>query len=234
MRSLLIGIAAALSVAQTASGQVGHDPARSPYRDVLAKQTVSFYGGYLTGGRGDADVGPSDGPLFGARWDVRVGAPTRLFLAFSTGTLERNLVRPNEPTETRYFDTATQSITLIEGGFNLVLTGRKSWRGFAPFAGVGLGVAVGSSVPQDSSGFAFKTKFQIGPALGIRWFLGQKIQFRAEVRDIIWRLTYPGTFFEGPEGATDFIPVLDPDFANNSQWVHHATFFFSVGYTLKR
>jgi hypothetical protein len=213
---------------------VGHDPARSPYRDVLAKQTLSFFGAYLTGGRGQAQVAPSDGPLFGARWDIRLGAPTRAFLAFATGSLKRTLVLPNEPPATRFFETASQSMTIIDGGFNLVLTGKKSWRGLAPYAGLGLGVAVGGSVPQDSSGFNFKTKFQIGPALGFRLFLGQTFHVRVEARDLLWRVTYPVTFFQGPEGDPDFVTVLNPDFDGDSQWVHHPTFYFSLGYTLKR
>jgi hypothetical protein len=217
----------------TVSGQVGHDPARSPYRDVLAKQTVSFFGSHITGGRGDARVAPTNGTLFGARWDIRLGAPTLAFLAFSTGNLERTLVKPNEPPATRFFDTASQSMTIFDGGFNLVLTGKKSWHGLAPYAGVGLGVAVGGGVPQDSSGFKFKTKFQVGPSLGFRLFLGQTFHVRVEARDILWRVSYPDTFFEILD-QPDLVTVLDPAVDGKAQWVHHPTFYFSVGYTLKR
>ncbi len=97
MRGWFIGAAATLAVCQPVQAQVGHLPESSPYKDMRIKQTISFVGGYLAGGRGSAGVGPSGGMLAGLRWDITVGAPTVLFLSVMRADLERRLVNPDDP-----------------------------------------------------------------------------------------------------------------------------------------
>lgn len=216
------------------AAQVGHDPESSPYHRLDVSQTITFVGGYLSGGRGLAGVAPSGGVLGGARWDIRVGDPTTAFLGVSLANLERRLIDPDQPEESRLIGEANQSVVLLDGGFNVILTGAKTWHGFAPYAGLGLGVALGGSVPEDSSGFTFNTKFQLGPSVGLRLFFGNTLHLRAEARDILWRVNYPSRFFQPPASDPDAPPLLDPNTQGNAQWVHHPTIIFAVGYTLKR
>ena len=167
-KSFFVGITCFSLLSAPALAQVGHVAESSPYKDMRIKQALVFYGGYLSGGRGSAGVGPSAGPLGGVRWEITVGAPSVLFLGVTFANLERALVNPADPPDTRFFGAANQRIVMVNGGFTMVLTGRKTWHGFAPYAGFATGVAFGGSVPEDSSGFNFKTKFHVGPTVGLR------------------------------------------------------------------
>ena len=224
----------ALLQATAAAAQVGHLPEGSPYRDMRVKQALVLYGGYLTGGEGSAGVGPTDGPLAGARWEITVGAPSVLFLGVSGASLDRLLINPDNPPETRTLGTAKQTVIMLDGGLSFVLTGRKTWKGFAPFAGFAMGMAFGGAVPEDSSGFKFNSKFQIGPAVGIRFHPNPRFHVRVEGRGIFWRLSYPQRFFDDPANAPGTEPVLNELIETETDWVFHPTLTFGIGYTLRR
>ncbi len=230
VRRLLAGAAACLAVFQTttALAQVGHLPESSPYRDMRIKQALVFYGGLMSGGEGNAGVGPTDGPVGGARWEVTVGAPSILFLGLSLANLERPLVKPGNPPDTRFSGSANQRIVMADAGVNFVLTGRKTWRGLAPYLGVGFGIALGGSVPEDSSQYTFKAKFHIDPTIGIRFHPSPRFHFKIEGRAVAWRLSYPPQFFEGTD------PLLDPLIQTDTDWTVHPTLLFGIGYTLRR
>ena len=230
--SVAFVILQAVLVPSAALGQVGHLPENSPYRDMRIKQTLSLLGGYLTGGRGSATVAPSGGALVGVRWEITVGAPTLAFLSLSRASLVRKLVNPAEPVATRFFGEANQNVYILDGGFALMLAGRKTWRGLAPYIGASMGMAFGGAVPADSV-FQFSTKFQVAPALGVRWHPTRRFHVRFEVRDILWRVTYPNVFFETPANAPDDPPLLDSVVLKRSEWTHHATFVFGFAYALK-
>lgn len=234
MRSSLTAalLLAALSAPGGVLAQVGHLPDRSPYKDLRIKQAVSIMAGYLTGGRGRAGVGPSGGSLLGVRWDITVGAPTVAFLSIARADLVRNLVNPTEPAATRFFGTARQRVFIIDGGFDLILTGRKTWHGFAPYFGASLGAALGGSVPEDSV-FRFNSKFQVGPAIGVRWHPTRRFHLRFETRDILWRINYPDIFFATSAAAPDDPPLLDPVIQKSAEWTHHLVLVFSVAYALR-
>ncbi len=228
-----LGLAIALALgAEVASAQVGHLPVTSPYRDLRIKQTVTFTGGYLVGGRGKAGVGPSAGPLVGARWDAHVGGSLALFLGVMGSDLERNLVNPIEPPgPTRNFGMAKQTVWVADAGINLLLTGRKTWNGLAPYIGLGLGMVFGNSVPEDSV-FTFSRKFHIGPQLGTRYFFNRRFHLRFEARNIIWRMTYPSVFLTIPEEEPQ-TPVIDGNVDRLAEWVHHLVLTIGLGWTLR-
>jgi hypothetical protein len=228
VKSLFIGITCLSLLSAPALAQVGHVAESSPYKDMRIKQALVFYGGYLSGGRGSAGVGPSAGPLGGVRWEVTVGAPSVLFLGVTFTNLERALVNPADPPDTRFFGVANQQIVMLNGGFNMVLTGRKTWHGFAPYAGFITGVAFGGAVPEDSSGFNFKTKFHVGPTVGLRIHPSPRFHIRIEGRATLWKL------FNDPTNAPGTDPLLDPILETDSDWTIHPTLLFGIGYTLRR
>ena len=236
MRPWLAGAVMCLAVipGSTAVAQVGHVAEASPYKDMRIKQALFVYGAYLSGGRGNAGVGPSGGSLAGARWEINVGAPTGLFLGLAAGNLERPLVNPDDPPETRFFGTANQVVVMLDGGVNFVLTGRKTWRGLAPYLGVGLGMVFGGSVPEDSSGFNFKSQFHIDPAVGLRFHPSSRIQFRIEARAVYWRLSHPERFIQDPLNAPGTSSLVDPVSQTLNDWTVHPTLVFGIGYTLRR
>ncbi len=228
VRRLFAGVTCLSFLSAPALAQVGHVAENSPYNDMRIKQALVVYGGYLSGDRGSAGVGPSDGPMGAVQWEIAVGAPSVLYLGLALANVERVLVNPADPPDTRFFGVADQRLLMVNAGANLILTGRKTWRGLAPYVGFGLGWVFGGAVPEDMSGFTFKSKFQFGPTAGVRLHPSPRFHFRVEVRGIFWRLNYPALFFDPPN------PLLNPLLETDSDWTVHPTLLFGIGYTLRR
>ena len=226
-------ICSLLGVHQVASAQVGHRPESSPYRDLRAKRVLSFVGGYMNGSAGKAGVGPGDGPFAGARFDLHLSGPAAVTFGAGMAKLERIIIDPTWGPANRTLDTASQSVLMLDAGIDLLLTGEKTWHGMIPYFGGGLGFALGGDVSADTlSGFSFSTHFTTGPRLGIWVHPSDRITFRIEGRDKIWRLKYPDGFFSVPENEPLELPVLDANIMKDTQWVHHLTLSITVGWTI--
>ena len=61
-------------------------------------------------------------------------------------------------------------VVLADVGLQLSLTGGKSFHGLQPYVGGTLGLAFGSTIVADTSGYQFGTKFTYGPEAGMRWY----------------------------------------------------------------
>jgi hypothetical protein len=230
----LITISLSLGASTSVMAQVGHNPASSPYRDIRVGHTVTILGGELSGGRGKAQVGPSGGFLGGIRYDAHVGGAATIFLGTAFSTATRNLIDPDTSLNARNIGVAEQSLLMVEGGFNFVLTGRKTWNRIAPYGGASLGMVIGSSVPEDSTGFRFGNKFMVTPLVGIRFFPTRKFHLRIEARDILWRLNYNNTrFFDIPVNDPLAPPVLDAVTTKSTEWVHHPVIRIGIGWTIR-
>src|SRR5688572_26768798 len=91
--SLALTLALALALGSTTgAAQVGHPPAKSPYRDIKQGSSITFTSGRILGNGGDVGVGPNDGWTFGGRFDFRSGRALALGLGVSYGQLERLIV----------------------------------------------------------------------------------------------------------------------------------------------
>jgi len=224
----LLVLLAALGMAVEAHAQIGHPPESSPYRPLRAKRVISAGLGYMWGSAGKAGVGPSDGPLITARGEQVLSGALAVSLSAGVANLKRGLLEPNSAPADSILGIANQTVTLIDAGIVLLLTGDKTWHRTVPYAGLSLGIAFGGSVPEDSlSGFVFKTQFTIAPAFGVQWYPSDRLMFRGEFRDIIWRLRYPPLFF-GPISP----PVLNPNVENDTEWTHQPTLIFTIGYAI--
>jgi hypothetical protein len=185
----------------------------------------------MWGSSGSAGVGPVDGSLAGIRADFGVTGALDLFGAITASDLTRLLIDPTQGTEDRVLGTAGQRVFLVDAGLVLRLTGEKTWHGLLPYAGLALGAAIGTKVPEDSlSGFDFGFHFQTSPQIGVRMHLGGGIFLRIEGRNVLWRLSYPDVFFEEPADDPDSPPVLNPLTQGQSQWTHHPLLLVGLGY----
>lgn len=211
---VLVALAAALAPG-AALGQVGHDPEHSPYRDLRATHQLTFSGGYLAGGGGQAGVGPKQGLLAGMRYSLSLSGALETTIGVHGADLDRYLVDSA--------GTARQSVMIADAGFTLRITGPKTWHGWMPYVGGSLGVATGTAVTQDSSGFAFGNPFQFGPRLGVRRYGGGALSLWIEAWDPIWRLRYPGSW---QSGATPRVGV-------DREWVHHPTLLVGLSFILR-
>src|SRR2546430_9226474 len=130
------------------AAQVGHEPAPSPYHDVRRGGVLVFTFGNLGGSRGSVGVGPSDGKTGGIRYEVPFGA-VGASLGLAYARMDRFVVDPFTDTTSRKTGPFTDDVVLLDAGLQLILTGRKTWRGFAPDVGGVLGVAIGGTAPRD-------------------------------------------------------------------------------------
>ncbi|HTO73291.1 MAG TPA: hypothetical protein VMJ30_05700 [Gemmatimonadales bacterium] len=193
LRASLMALVSAL-LAVPLAAQVGRPPSTSPFRDISSDLTVTPFGGYMWGSGGTLGLGPQDGPVAGARMDVRVSAPLTLGFQFSYGSYQRRYIDLKDTTGTALRGFTGTDLIQIEFGAQLNLTGKKAWHGLAPFIGVmgGLAFASGSSV--DSSGYKFGTKFIFAPMFGTRFVIAKGVMLRAEMRWNFWQLKYPTSY----------------------------------------
>src|SRR3989449_9954486 len=144
------------------AAQVGHEPAHSPYHDVRRGGVLVFTFGNLGGSRGSVGVGPSDGKTGGIRYEVPFGA-VGASLGLAYARMDRFVVDPFTDTTSRKTGPFTDDVVLLDAGLQLILTGRKTWRGFAPDGGGVLGVAIGGTSPRGTSGDKVGTKVPRAP-----------------------------------------------------------------------
>jgi len=210
------------------SAQVGHEPSHSPYRDVRRGGVGVLTFGYLGGGRGSVGVGLSDGTTGGIRYEVPFGA-VGASLGLAYGRTNRFVVDPTKDSTSpaRTSPPVANDVVLIDAGLQLVLTGRKTWRGFAPYVGGALGVAIGGTTSRDSSGYRFGTKFTLAPNAGLRWYLARRVSVRSDFRLVLWKLNYPISYKQPASDGSRVLPLT----AALTDWTSHPWATIGVGWT---
>ena len=209
------------------SAQVGYEPGHSPYHDIPRGAVWALSVGHLGGSRGDVGVGPSDGLTGGLRYEVPFGAVgASLGMAYArTSRFVQDYTKDSTSRRSALFN---DPIVLVDAGLQLVLTGRKSWRHFAPFVGGALGVAVGSALAQDTSGYRFGTKITLAPNAGVRWYPARRISVRGDFRLELWKLHYPLSYkVPNKVDGSSVLPLAAP----LDQWTAHPWATIGVGWT---
>jgi hypothetical protein len=231
MSKVVRALALCILVSPPLAAQVGHDPERSPYHPILLRTSISAMGHYIAGSSGKLGVGPSDGPGVGLRYDMRLTGPTDVFASVAWSGLERMVVdTAAAAADDPISGPVNQSVLFAEAGILILLTGDKTWNRLAPYLGANLGLAFGASVPQDSSGYSFKTKFVSGPLLGLQFYAAGSVFLRVEGRLQFWRLKYPSSYFLAPGDGDS---VLDPTVDSESEWTTHPTLLVGLGYAFR-
>lgn len=226
-------IAALASLPAPLLGQVGHDPANSPYRDIRNRSNVVATGWKIGGGGGQLDIGPTDGELLGLRYEMRLTGPSDAMLDISYGRFQRLVPDPGAPEDEQLSGPVQQSVLMVTAGLSVLLTGDKTWNGFAPYVGGSLGLGFGGDVAADSSGYRFNAKFVSGPHLGIRYYATSALSLRLEGRLLFWRLKYPSSFYTAPARAPDDPPLLSQEIDPDTEWTSHPVLVFAVGYAIR-
>ncbi len=219
------------------AAQVGHDPNRSPYRDIVKGKSLTLLYGDVGGDGGKIGVGPHNGQSYGVRFDLRLGTPIQFGLTVAKANLTRLIVSADDSVNNRVDGPVDQNLTMVEAALQLNLTGRKSWHHLAPYLGGSLGYLTGSSLPAsqpDSSGYKFGSKFYVAPAVGLRILLGQSLHLRLEARQLFWKLSYPNSYRLEPAAQ----PSSDPDNPNAvlkagklNQWTGGREFRAGLGFS---
>jgi hypothetical protein len=213
--------------------QVGHPPAGSPYRDIRKGHTITGLGGYLGGSGGRFEIGPHDGPAFGIRYDIRTGSAIQMGLSLARADLDRLIVNPFVVLENRVSGPVKQTVTFAELDLQFNVTGGKSWRRLAPFAGAGIGLTFASGTPTDTSGFNFGKKIYFAPHAGLRLFITQRLHLRTEARVTFWKMKYPASFTREPpdEPGTVENPNAVISDGRTEEWITGSWLQAGLGYS---
>lgn len=199
----LLAVAVALMGAATAGAQVGYPPGASPYRDLPREAGPVLTGGYYFGVPGKAEVGITDAVTLGARYDLPLGGVMRIGLGASYGVGERFVQDPTKNAATRKSGPFSDHFLLVEGDVQLLLTGHKTWRGFAPYVGGSAGILLGGAEPGGDTTYALGTPFVFAPVTGMRWYPARRLSVQLDARLVFLRLRYPAEYFTpGPDGST--------------------------------
>jgi opacity protein-like surface antigen len=230
VKAFLIAAAAVLLTAMPASAQIGHEPAKSPYVDLEYSQEVTLLGGYLHTRHDPAGIAPKDRPIVGVRYEIRLTGP----LAFSADLLggggNRDVIDPLKPTATRKLGTQSNAVVAADMALAMNLPGERSWHDLVPQIRAGLGL-VSSRAKDDSSGFAFGTRFAFTMGGGVKYVpVGRRFQLRADVTDRIFKLDYPDAYYRL---SSDNTAVL-PGSTAKSFYTHHTALTVGVSYLFAR
>jgi hypothetical protein len=225
---MLAAIGLCALTTRSVSAQVGHLPQSSPYRDIRKGHTFTVVGGYFGGEGTSLGIGPHDGAVYGARYDIRTGGTIQFGLGVAHGTLQRFIVDPFVPEPNRKRGPVDQSVTFADISLQFNVTGGKSWHRLAPFIGATLGLAMASETPADTSGFDFGNEFYFAPTIGTRVFLSNRFHIRAEARWTFWKIDFPLTFQREPTPENPNPVILGSEL---SEWDTSSWFQLGVGYS---
>jgi hypothetical protein len=230
MKRLALGILIALFPVM-GSAQVGHDPARSPYRTLRYGQFVGAQAGWFGGSGGTLGVAPHRGQVAGIRFDFLGTGTVSLGLAASLAWLDRVIIDPTRPIASAVRDTVPQRTAIGEGILQFNFTGGKSWHRLAPYVSTGLGLVLAARTPADSSGFRFRVQAAVTPGIGTRIFLGERLFLRVEARSTFWQAKYPASYRASP--ATD--PAQPPVLAAPAkEWLANGWYSIGLSYAFNR
>lgn len=230
LKTLLAASFALLIMVRPALAQVGHMPDRSPYLDLDYSQELTLLGGYLRARHDPAGVAPLSRSIVGLRYELRLAGPLSFDANVIGGGGNRNVIDPLKPATTRNRGTVSNAVVAGDLGLALNLTGARSWHHLVPQISAGVG-GVSSKARDDSSGFAFGTRFAFVVGGGVKYVpTGSRFQLRADVTDRIFKLDYPDAYYRL---ASDNTAVL-PGSTAKSFYTHHTAFTVGVSYLFAR
>ena len=227
----ILGLCAVLLVPTALEAQVGHDPAKSPYRTLRYGQFIGVNGGWFGGNGGSLGVAPHGGNVVGLRYDFLASGTVGIGLAGSMAWLNRVIIDPTFPIEHAVKDTVSNRTAIGEAIFQFNLTGGKSWHGVAPYISAGLGAVLAGKTPADSSGFGFRFQVAVTPGIGTRVYLGERLFIRLEARSAFWQVKYPPSFRVSPANDQTKPPVL---LSPSKEWLANGWYSIGVSYAFRR
>ena len=202
------------------SAQVGHDPGRSPYRDLRQDAMVRVFSGYFGGTRGRVPVGPSYGPTGGIRLQYPVGGLLSLTVGAAYAQTDAFIFDPNDSIPQKK-GPINSDLILVDWGLQASLTGGKTFHNLQPYVGATIGLVFGSSISADTSGYVFGTKFSYGPEAGLRWFPARRLSVEFGYRLVLYKLQYPLSY------RPKLISLLEP----LTERTTHPWATFGIGWT---
>lgn len=224
--------ALALSIiAMPLAAQVGHAPQRSPYIDLEYRQEATVFGGYYEAGTDMVGVAPQSGPMFGVRYDLRLGGPAYLTSKVAYVSSKRMVIDPRRPADQRVLqDDASWPIYMADVGIALNLTGQRSYRHLVPFVNGTLGIATDLKSGADVGAWRFGTPFAFSLGGGLKWVPSGRLQTRIDVSNQLYQIKYPNSYYVTASDGTSVLQPRDP----KSDWTSNLGISIGVSYLFFR
>lgn len=186
----------------------------SPYRYIETAHELGVFGGILSPGTGQLDLGPKEGPAAGVRYAIELAGPLSLEAVGRALITERDVRDPRRAAGEEVRGTGDVLLTSADVRLKFSLTGRRTWHGFGPYVWAGGGVAFDLAgdpaadqdlLPEDR--FDFGTSFLGLLGLGVRWIPRDDIELRVDGEFDLWQLDTPPGYLDAERGLfTDPIP----------------------------
>jgi hypothetical protein len=195
--ALMLGLCAPRAQAQTIP---------SPYRFIETMHGAGGFAGVFSENRGSLRLGPGGGPVIGGRYGIELTGPLALeggpFLLFT----DREVHDPRGAEAVEMLGTTSAVVAGLEARVRFTVTGRRTWRGLAPFVAAGGGL-VGNLAGRSEmeADFEAQDQFSFGPSAlgtlgaGSRWFPSERLSVRLEGVLNFWRLGTPQSFRQREE-----------------------------------
>jgi hypothetical protein len=172
-------------------------------------------------------VAPRSAPLIGLRYDFTVGSAGSIYFRGATSLSDRAAIDPLRAVDQRSLGKFRWPVTMIDAGFNLALTGKKSFHGFQPSVAFGVGAVTDQMFSDDIGGYSFGTGLALTYGTGLRYIVSDRWSLRLEATDVLHKLRYPDSYFSGTT------PVLT-DTRSRSFWRHNIAWQFGLQYAVFR
>lgn len=230
-RALLAALLAATAAATPLAAQVGHEPGASPFRDLTTHQSLTFSGGWFGGNAAQPGVGWRSGFMYAGRLDTKLGGPFDFYVSFGFAASDRYRINTTLDSASRTTGPFKKTLVLADLGLVINLTGAKTWRGFAPYLGVGAGELFPTKSETDVGGYNAGANFTLIPLAGTRIFIGKTVAVRLEVRDYFFRYEWPLRYFSPIDVNNNAIsPPILPNGSKDRQWAHNPTLLVGIAY----
>lgn len=184
---------------------IGRLPESAVLRSLHDGQRIGPFGGWLTTGRDPVGVSLHSAPIVGIRYDVHVTNPLYYTMRVFGVSSTHDVYVPSAPSNNNRAGTMSSNVVGFESGFELALTGERSWHGFQPLINVGIGVLGGTRNEFDAGGYQPGVSVLYTYGLAARFPTGRNGELRADLGWLVHQVRYPNAFRTTPIG--DDVPL---------------------------
>lgn len=209
----------------------------TPFDWVEGSLRLGAYAGNFSGARGSMDIGPGSTTMYGVRLRTRVSSPLSLEIGFGMGNSDRFVIDPRLPAGPAPVDTVEANWFLIQGGFQIALTGARTLHQLQPYVILAGGILKGRGEAVSDSMMAVEdqsVRYRIGTAgvfsagAGVEWQPNGKIGVGIELRDHLLKVKAPPGFFDAD--VLQNIEDLGLTGPIESEWTHNLELSASIYY----